>query len=56
MNRILTSGLLAVGALFLSACASTQQAVPESKTRTPERFVAQEVLKSLGTVDDAQGF
>jgi len=53
MSRILSSGLLVVAAGLLSACASTQQAVPESNTITPQRFVAQEVLQSLGTVDEA---
>lgn len=53
MSRLFTKGLLLIVAGFISACTSTPQEIPESGTKPPERFVAQEVLQSLNTVDDA---
>ena len=45
--------MAALPILLLAACASTQQAVPESTTNAPEKFVAQDILEKLSTVSDA---
>lgn len=53
MSRFFSSGLILIAIGVVSACASTPKEFPQSNSKAPERFVAQEVLQSLSTVEDA---
>lgn len=53
MRRALSTTLCSLTILFLVSCAGTQQTVTESNTKTPENFVAQDILENLSSVNDA---
>lgn len=53
MNRIFSICQILIAMGFISACASPSKEIPESNSKAPARFVAQEVLQSLSTVKDA---
>ena len=53
MSRFFSTSLLLIAMSLVSACASTSKEIPESNSEAPVRFVAQEVLQSLSTVEAA---
>lgn len=53
MSRFFSTSLLLIAMGLVSACASTSKEIPESNSEAPVRFVAQEVLQSLSTVEAA---
>lgn len=54
MNRLVSRCSAAVAVIILSACATAPSLeIPESKTKTPEQFVAQDILQNLSSVNDA---
>ena len=53
MSRFFSTSLFLIAVGLLSACASPPKEIPESNSKAPARFVAQEVLQSLSTVEDA---
>lgn len=54
MNRFLSSCSVFLVMIVLTACATAPSLeIPESKTKTPEQFVAQDILQNLSSVNDA---